>query len=150
MTAFKRPSLLDENYDTRGETNNQIFIKRIGQIGDKISPDDNGFYTCGFVNGQSANFLVDNGSTVTLLSYHKFNEIAFDKRPNLSETNMVINDVNGKKIKTYGVTLLTIKLGNVEYETNVLICEISFDAILGQDFLLKFINKIDYKRMIRE
>ncbi|CAC5373350.1 unnamed protein product [Mytilus coruscus] len=66
---------------------------------------------------------------------------------NFEETNIVLNDVNDKKINAHGVTKMSIKIGKTDYENNVLICVIAQDAILGQDFLLKFVKKIDQKKM---
>ena len=48
---------------------------RTGYIGEVTSNGDNGFYTKAFILNCSVHFLIDNGSTSTIVSYKKYKEI---------------------------------------------------------------------------
>ena len=43
----------------------------------------------------------------------------------------------------YGHINISIKLGKSEYFHQVIVCDISPDGILGQDFMLEHVKKID-------
>ena len=117
---------------------------RIGQLGNNGGIFDNGLYTKGFIDTLPINILIDNGSTSTLLSYNVFEKI--DEKKQLENTKCKLYDVNGKELQLYGVLPYSLQLGNTTYDLNFLVCQIDIDAILGQDFLLQYVNRIDYKR----
>jgi hypothetical protein len=48
---------------------------RIGQVGGKGSHFDNGLYVKGEIDGKDVDFLLDSGSTATLISKETFNRI---------------------------------------------------------------------------
>ena len=52
-------------------TNNKI-VDRVGQIGTNLGKWDNGLYVIGLIQEVPVQFLVDSGSTTTLISYHVF------------------------------------------------------------------------------
>ena len=79
-----------------------LINKRIGQLGKTCGKFDNGFYTKGELLGLPVEFLVDTGSTTTLLSCRIFNKMLDAKKPNLESTSLNIKDVNGNFIVTYG------------------------------------------------
>ncbi|CAC5370236.1 unnamed protein product [Mytilus coruscus] len=64
--------------------------------------------------------------------------------PNKSE----IFDVNGNKVFAIGSIILELMLGQEIFSQNFMICNINQDGILGQDFLLKEVSKVNYQRMV--
>lgn len=66
----------------------------------------------------------------------------------MQPTTLCIKDVNGNVITTYGQYTMKIVFNGEIFPHNVIICDITPDAIIGQDFLLKFVTKIDYQKMV--
>lgn len=146
--------------------------ERICQIGKHFNKWDNGLYTSGFINAIPVDFLIDTGSTVSIISSYMY-ETVFGIEPaqEVEHTNHDNNtytssscipqlhqqdyedrlqSVNGTDLKTFGTIHVEIILGNEPYLHKFIICEISPDAILGQDFLIKHAKKIDYpSQMLR-
>ena len=79
-------------------------------------------------------FLVDSGSTTTLISYTVF--VRFHGKPTLKISNSVIKDVNGENLKVYGTVQIKINFEKETFEHSVIICDILPEGILGQDFVV--------------
>ena len=123
--------------------------KRLGQVGNTCGKWDNGFYTRGFIQDIPLDVLIDNGSTTTILSNHMFIQMMHRKKDlELQHAECTLYDVNGNPLQLHGKLTCILTLGSADYRLNCLICNISQDAILGQDFLLQYVSKIDYKKQI--
>ena len=118
---------------------------RVGNVSEDNYMWDNGLYTECQILGTPAVFLVDNGSSATLLSYQIFEKIRETEKPYLSPVTNKILGANGQEIKVYGQATLEIMMGDVMYKQLTLVCDIMPDGILGQDFLLKHATGIDYR-----
>jgi hypothetical protein len=119
---------------------------RIGQIGNTCGKWDNGFYTEGYIHNLPLQMLIDNGSTCSILNhriYLKLLDTTKDK-PILQPSSCMLFDVNGNPLQLHGCFRQTLTLGEGSYELDFLVCNIYQDAILGQDFLLEHIDKIDF------
>ena len=92
--------------------------------------------------------MIDSGSTSTLLSHRIYQKIDACLRPQLKENTFKVKNVNDIDINVYGHINITIKLGKNEYFHQVIVCDISPDGILGQDFMLEHVKKIDYEKYI--
>lgn len=136
--------------EEKGPTENeeQLELSIIGKIYEHSKSFDNGFYTNCRICGVNAHYLIDSGSTSTLLSYRIYQKIDPCLRPQLRENKFKVKNVNGVEINVYGHTSITIKLGKNEYFHQVIVCDISPDGILGQDFMLEHVKKIDYEKYI--
>ena len=126
----------------------QLELSLIGKIYTHSKGFDNGFYTNCKICGVNAHYLIDSGSTSTLLSHRIYQKIDPSLRPQLKENKFKVKNVNGIDINVYGHTHITIKLGKNEYFHQVIVCDISPDGMLGQDFLLERVKKIDYEKYI--
>ncbi|MCG7878801.1 MAG: retropepsin-like domain-containing protein [Candidatus Thiodiazotropha endolucinida] len=124
----------------------QLILSITGKIYEYSKSFDNGFYTNCRICGVDAQYLIDSGSTSTLLSNKIYQKIDPCLRPQLKENKFKVKNVNGVDINVYGHTNITIKLGKNEYFHQVIVCDISPDGILGQDFLLEYVKKIDYEK----
>jgi len=71
----------------------------------------------------------------------------FCDKPTLKISNSVIKDVNGENLKVYGTVQIKINFEKETFEHSVIICDILPEGILGQDFLLKNVTKIDYCKL---
>ena len=121
---------------------------RLGQVGNTGGKWDNGFYTKGFIRDIPLLVLIDNGSTCSLLSRKKYLQIAESKETKLEDANFKLFTANGNPIKLYGSLREAIILGDSEYTIELLVGDIQQDAILGQDFLLEHIDRIDYRKQL--
>ncbi|CAC5391227.1 unnamed protein product [Mytilus coruscus] len=59
-----------------------------------------------------------------------------------------LQNVNGTNLTTYGMVNLEFSLRDAIFRHQFIVCDITPDAILGQDFLLKHVKKIDYRSHI--
>lgn len=96
------------------------------------------------------NMLIDNGSTSTILSYNLYLKLVNQTREDLQLLPIThkLYDVNGHPLQTYGSLSHRLMLGKTELQITSLVCNIQQEVILGQDFLLTHIDKIDYKRQM--
>lgn len=90
-------------------------------------------------------FLIDNGSTSSILSYKKYNELQPEHKPDVRPIKIVVYDASGNIIQCHGAIDTKICLGGFEFEQTLIICDIHQDGIIGQDFLLKYAETISYK-----
>lgn len=122
----------------------------IGHLGDTTTRWDNGFYVdCNLLDVNAA-FLVDSGSTATLVSKRLFQSIEEGKRPHLIPMRDKVRGANGGDIEVLGIADIPLELGGVCFFQTAIVCSILPDGILGQDFMLKFASRIDYRKMMIE
>lgn len=109
---------------------------------------DNGFHITGVLGGVDVNFLLDSGSTASLLSYEEFRKIPEELCPVLQSTNVCVQDLNGHALPVHGIGRFYIYLEDVPHAVDLLVVDMDLSAILGQDFLLQYCHHIDYKTRI--
>jgi hypothetical protein len=83
---------------------------------------------------------------MTLLSSKMYTSLEAEARPALTPWFTTIQGVDGIGLRTDGCALMNIGLGNLVYQQMMVVCDIVSDGILGQDFLLKYVNNVDYGR----
>lgn len=84
---------------------------RAGHIGETNDNWDNGFYTNGLVENLSIIFLIDSGSTASIIAIDVFEKLPMTICNLLVPNKTQINDVNGNKISSIGSITLGITLG---------------------------------------
>ena len=95
-------------------------------MGDKKSKWDNGLYTNGHICGENIEFLVDSGSTTTLISKDTFDRMGGENKITLYNRSCQIQGVDGKDIKVYGYVNASISFDNdTTLEHPIMVCEIS-------------------------
>ena len=123
--------------------------------GDRICPGhgseptpkgDNGFYTRGFILKTPLDFFIDNGSTCSLLSLRKYNELKTDLDPLVRPIDTSVYGACGNVIPSHGTVDVKISLDGCDFEQTLIICDIQQDAVIGQDFLLNYEESINYKQ----
>mgnify|MGYP002259883024 CR=1 FL=1 len=96
----------------------------------------NGIYVTGRVDGIAVNFLVDTGSSVTIIStqtYDRINEKCPDN--GLEPVDFPLAGVDGFDLDALGKTTRCITLGNTGRRQQIVVANVSTDGILGIDFL---------------
>ena len=61
-----------------------------------------------------------------------------------------VRGANGGDIEVLGIADIPLELGGVCFFQTAIVCNILPDGILGQDFMLKFASRIDYRKMMIE
>ena len=98
------------------------------------------------VGGVKVDFLLDSGSTATLLSQRIYEAIPQECRPTLVNVSTDLVSANGTPMQSYGIAKLVFSLGDQKFSIHAIICDMQSDAILGQDFNLKHIKSINFER----
>ena len=116
---------------------------RIGQIGNAKSVWDNGLYATGVIEGVAVEFLVDSGLTATLLSKESSDKMGGEHTIGLHQRSIVKQGVDGKNINVYGYANINISFDGNNVLHTAIVCDITPEGILGQDFLLKHVKMWD-------
>ncbi|VDH94101.1 Hypothetical predicted protein [Mytilus galloprovincialis] len=95
-----------------------------------------GVYVEGHIQGSEVNFTVDTGAVRTVLSVYAFNKIPHVNRPILEKSN-TLACADGKPLKELGKAIFEIKLGNLCFDTEMIVANIEDEALLGLDVLMK-------------
>ena len=57
-----------------------------------------------------------------------------------------LHTVNGEVLSVAGSVDIILKLGDQHYDVNFMVCEMNTEAILGQDFLKRHVDSINYRK----
>lgn len=87
---------------------------RTGHIGETDDVWDNGFYTNGFIYNFSVNFLVDSGSTASVITTDIFEKLPSNLWCLLVPNKSEISDVNGNNVSSIDSLTLDIKRFSVK------------------------------------
>ena len=91
-------------------------------------------------------FFIDNGSTYSLLSLHKYNELKTDLNPIVQPMDTSVYGACGNILPSHGAVDVKISLGGCDFEQTLIISDNQQDAVIGQDFLLNYAERINYKQ----
>ena len=107
---------------------------------------DNGMFISTNIAGMNIDFLLDSGSTASLISNRIYYAIPEHCRPELSKVEVELYGVNGSPVQNFGMTTLILTLEDTDIEVPAIVCEMKSDAILGQDFNLKHVKTINFNQ----
>ena len=94
-----------------------------------------GFYVKGSVRTVTIPFLVDTGTTDTIISEEVFFKIPRESRPELEQDGVRVVQADGTVMKTRGVAHLDLKVGHTTCPVRAVIANVKVEGILGMDFL---------------
>lgn len=120
---------------------------RVGQVGSNAETGDNGFYTKGQVGKEEVSFLVDSGSTVTILSKDAFDKCTRGCDINMYQKSVNIKGVDDTNVKVYGYVDMKLTLGTFETDVTFVICDITLDGIIGHDFITRHTKCWDFESL---
>lgn len=106
----------------------------------------------GHINGKSVTYLIDTGANVSAIRASVWQQIPqMTKHPPTQTYITSISAVNGQSIAVLGQIELPFSINDKTYPFNVLIIEgITYDVILGRNFLESYKAKIDLKDHVLE
>jgi hypothetical protein len=89
----------------------------------------------GYIADCSTEWLVDTGTTDTIISVQMYNSMPADSKPALFPMKDKPEQADGSLLKSVGWALMDVRIGPVSLITPVVVAEITSDAMLGMDFL---------------
>ena len=98
----------------------------------------------GTVNDCGVGFIIDSGSTITVLATRIFDKIPANNKPKLNAKIQPVLLADGSPVKTAGSCTVDICFVNVEVQHEVLIADIDPEALLGSDFMSQHQCVLDY------
>lgn len=94
------------------------------------------WYVPGKIQGLQTDFLIDSGSTYTIVDIDLFKMIPAAVRPQLETSNLVLRSASGEMLKIHGETTLTLEIGSKLFDHPVKVVSLGDkSAILGLDFM---------------
>ena len=106
-----------------------------------------GLYITGKIRSTNCCFLIDTGSTDTIISASTYHKIDKERRPVLDTTSITIKQVDGTPLSVLGSALVEIQVGKTMHLVKAIFADIKAEGILGMDFLLPTGGNLDFRRM---
>ena len=123
-----------ENTDKRPNTLDNI------ETIHKKTPKSNGIYVKGSIYGIPIWFTTDTGASRTVVSTRVYNKINTKNRPTLqSHHHIALEQADGASLDMEGTVLISMNLGEITLEKEVIIADIKDDVLVGMDIG----NKVD-------
>jgi hypothetical protein len=106
-----------------------------------------GLFVRGDVSGTDVLFLVDTGSSNTVINYEQYLRITENVRPQLIPIKEIIRQADGTPLPVHGKVRTEVGVGGSSATIDVLVADLGNDGILGMDFLLKGSCIVDLKQL---
>ena len=102
-----------------------------------------GLFIRGGVCGIYTTFLVDTGSSDTVISSEIFNQIPIVSRPLLKKMDMAICQADGGYLTVMGRAEMELEVGSMILRLPIVVADLHNTGILGMDFLLATNSQLD-------
>ena len=128
LATFTEEINQDDTYDMPDTTSSEVIRRE--------KPQDDGLYILGSVENVKVTFTTDTGATRTLISDRVYRSIPVERRPPIQKTkNSKLTGACGTQLKECGKAIFNIELGDVQFEHELIVAEISDEGLLGMDIL---------------
>ena len=97
-------------------------------------PYISGVYIEGMVQGIEANFTVDTGATITMMSHDVYERIPENHRPPLDKCSSPAT-ADGRLMKAYGSAVFEMDLGPLMLDKTIAVAKLADEVLLGADVL---------------
>ena len=104
-----------------------------------------GLFVMGSVRTAKCQFLIDTGSTDTLISSAIYHQIPKERRPVLETEGVRVKQIDGSPLVVLGSAVLEIKIGRTIQLVKVTFTEMKYPGILGMDFLVPTGGSLDFQ-----
>ena len=99
------------------------------------------------MRGTKCRFLVDSGSTETLISRSVYQEIAKERRPVLETDVTNVQQVDGSPLSVMGVAWVDVQVGKTTHPVKAIFADMKCAGILGMTFLLPTCGILDFRSL---
>ena len=128
----------DENAGSREENHEQRSVSTTRRIrSGNLTSIDSGLYASVQINGVPADFILDTGASVTIMSYETFDAINSSKQPTLNPIRGDLTLADGRELQTRGTANFKIKIGSRNIEHEAVVAAIRGPGIIGLDFMME-------------
>ena len=106
-----------------------------------------GLYVQGKLRSFDCSFLIDTGSTDTIISSNTYYNIVTGQRPKLETSNTHLQQVDGTPLSVLGVAWVEIQIGKTTQTVKAIFADIKCPGILGMDYLLPTMGSLDFRTL---
>ena len=112
----------------------------------KHSPKQ-GLYVNGKIRATDCRFLIDTGSTDTIINTSVYYQMVPEQRPSLENQTVRILQVDGSPLQVLGVAWVEVNIGKTIRSIRAIFADIKCQGILGMDFLLPTRGILDFQKL---
>lgn len=140
---FKEEGRPGKRAPAAGKTVTPVAEKRSSRVGELTIKED-ALFVSGRVGEVEIEWLVDTGSTLSLISEEVYNSIPEAERPELEENDVEMRTASGSLLPDLGRALLYVKVEKREFLHPFIVAKLTNEGILGTDFLRIHGGNIDF------
>ena len=144
-----QPESVQVPMEQKSETSGEESLPGVGQAKVGSSPDAEreGLYVEGRVNGQNVSFLIDTGSSNTLISKEVFERIDESRRSCLQSGAKPVFQADGTPLSVFGRATVEVAVGDAGFVTEVKVARLQNEGILGLDLLMQMNAVLDCRKL---
>ena len=115
-------------------------------IPNTLSNAKQGLYVTGTIRSTKCRFLIDTGSTDTIISATTYYRMPKESQPELQSFTENIQQVDGTPLQVLGTAWIDICVGRTIHSIKAIFADIKCQGILGMDFLLPTQGVLNFQR----
>lgn len=123
-----------------------VNYNRINIIPNIASSPKQGLHVKGFLRSIECTFLLDTGSTDTVISANIYFQVDTERRPELQPFTEIIQQVDGTPLQVLGTAWIEVRIGKTIHTVKAIFADIKCQGILGMDFLLPTQGILNFQR----
>ena len=104
-----------------------------------------GLFVDGVVRDTKCRFLIDTGSTDTLISSTVYYQMPTEQRPVLETDDVTVRQIDGSPLPVMGIAWVEVQVGRTTHLLKATFIEMNYSALLGMDFLVHTGGKLDFQ-----
>ena len=105
---------------------------------------EDALYVTGEIHGVPVEWLLDTGSSISIMSVNVFGKIPKESRPELKANSSPMSTADGSPLMDLGMVSTRVMVGKQELTQEMVVADINVDCILGVDFLRSHSGSIDF------
>lgn len=106
-----------------------------------------GLFVDGVIRNTECRFLIDTGSSDTVVSSSVYHRIPREQRPTLQTESLKIEQVDGSPLAAVGAAWVEIQIGKSVAAVKVIFADMPYSGILGMNFLLSTGASLDLQTL---
>ena len=102
------------------------------------------------MNGSGVNFVVNSGSTVTVISTKVYDKISESRKPALKGVHEHFILADGGSMRVQGRCDASLMFSHIEVDHEVVVADIKAEGLLGSDFMMQHNCVLDFRKGVLE